>query len=424
MFRGLHRRLTIICTVGTAAVLIGLSITALIFSLNRLRLQQKQSFQSNMNSVFYYLQAQPAIDQAWLSRTEAANGLCISIRLGERTLRYKENDSQRDNLLLQASALAEGEGFDAARQPDGVTPYVLEFEPKVDGVSYWAAAANVPYQDSWFVVLLLKDRSAELAQMYQMALLYAAITLVATALLTLFAYFFTGRALEPVREAYRGQKEFISAASHELRSPLAVMRMGLGLLRTGEGDAELPQKLEAESDHMARLVEDLLMLARADEDKWSVRMAEASPRTVLLDAYERFETLAGERGVKLDILVGDDVPGTILCDRDRLSQVFAILVDNALRYTPTGGTIRLGLSQSGQDVVFSVEDSGPGIAEEEKQLVFERFYQADQSRSDTGNHGLGLSIAKEIMTLHRGTIEVKDSALGGARFVIKIKGKK
>lgn len=422
MFRKLRRQLTLVCVVGTAAVLIILSAGSLAFSISRVREQYRDAFEGNLNTIFYYLQAQSVIDQTWLARTEADSGLVIGIRVDGRDLRYTAQDPQRSYLTKLAFETAAGKhNFDLQKQPDGVAPEQVSFNLEDGKTSYRAAVATLRYGDLRLNIALLKNQSAENSVIRQTCIAFACFTAAATALLAVFAYSFTGRAIRPVRENNRRQTEFVSSASHELRTPLAVMRMGLEVLRLHpERGGEIAGKLERECAQMARLVDDLLLLARADSDRWTMRCEELSPKTIVLTAYERYEEMARGKGVEMIPALADELPATVRCDGQRIGQVLGILVDNALQYTPPGGIIRIGAATQRESLLFFVEDSGPGVAQAEVQHIFERFYRADQSRKGTENHGLGLAVAKEIVEQHKGRIAVAPAGLGGAKFTFTL----
>ena len=243
----------------------------------------------------------------------------------------------------------------------------------------------------------------------------------AVLLLIAFAWFFTGGAIKPVEEAHRKQAEFVSAASHELRSPLAVIEMSAGTIRRMPDQAlPLSAKIEAECGRLSRLVADLLLLAGSDGGRLDMVKSPASPKTILLTAYERFEELAAEKGVALAPDLPRELPAEFPCDLRRIEQTLAVLIDNAISYTPPGGRIRLSLRAEGERVVFAVADSGPGVPDGEKERIFDRFYRADASRTDKEHYGLGLSVAREIAFLHKGTVTVRDSDLGGAEFLLSL----
>ncbi|MEO8693675.1 MAG: ATP-binding protein [Acidimicrobiales bacterium] len=208
------------------------------------------------------------------------------------------------------------------------------------------------------------------------------------------------------------QRQFVSDASHELRSPIAAIRAELEVaLRAGER-ADWPQVAEGlleEEDRLEVLVADLLLLASVDEQ--SISPDDASIDISGLVAAES----ARSRRVAVTVLPSD--PVYVSGQADQLARVIGNLLDNATRFARR--TVEVTLSTDGRTVRVSVDDDGPGIAVQDRQRVFERFTRLDQSRArDVGGAGLGLALAKSIVERHHGTIHVDDSPIGGARVVV------
>jgi signal transduction histidine kinase len=175
-----------------------------------------------------------------------------------------------------------------------------------------------------------------------------------------------------------------------------------------------------ECGRLSRLTQDMLQLAGADHQNLSLRLEAVNPEAPVMSAYESFQELATAKHITMTL----DMPSTALpkvsCDRQRIEQLLAILLDNAIRHTPEGGRVTLGVQAAKRQVRFTVADNGSGIPDEQKRLVFERFYQGDSSRSDKEHYGLGLSIAAEIADLHKGKLTVEDAADGGCLFTLSV----
>ena len=178
--------------------------------------------------------------------------------------------------------------------------------------------------------------------------------------------------------------------------------------------------IQSEGEHMTRLIGDMLSLANADNDSWSIHPKQTELDTLLLQTYEKYETIANQKGLTLSIELPDLEVPPCRCDGERIAQVLSILLDNAFSYTPCGGSVRLSLSAERNYFQLLVADNGPGIPAELKPLVFERFYRADTSHEDKTHFGLGLCIAHEIIKLHKGKIWIEDTLGGGATFLIRL----
>jgi signal transduction histidine kinase len=232
-----------------------------------------------------------------------------------------------------------------------------------------------------------------------------------------------GRALRPIRNSFEAQRRFVSDASHELRTPLAVMRANGELLQRHPqqsiGDnMDQVEAITAEAEAMTKLVEDLLTLARADESRANIAHEPVSLGPLLEDLGRDMEALAQSRNIQL---VVDVEPSEVTGDRHRLRQLAAILLDNALKYTPGPGKVTLRSAQHGKWAEFSVSDTGPGIPAEEQQRIFDRFVRADSARTRaTGGTGLGLAIARWIAEAHGGKISVESQPGHGAKFTVRL----
>ena len=140
--------------------------------------------------------------------------------------------------------------------------------------------------------------------------------------------------------------------------------------------------------------------------------------TILLDAYEKYEPVAVKKQIQLQISLPEETLPDCTCDRERISQVLSILLDNALSYTPLDGKISLSLSFSQGHFLIEVSDNGPGVADGDKKHIFERFYRADNAHTKKEHFGLGLCVANEIIKAHKGKIWVEDRVPCGASFFI------
>jgi two-component system sensor histidine kinase VicK len=212
---------------------------------------------------------------------------------------------------------------------------------------------------------------------------------------------------EKLAEANRAKTEFIADVSHELRTPLTVLRgnaqVGLAL-GSDPNNAQLFQEIVAESRRMARMVEDLLFLARSDSASPPLKFETVAVAPFLAELAGRAEVLTREHGAELESKLEGE--GYVEIDRQRIEQAVLILVDNATKYGPPGGTVTLTSSVRSGELRISVEDRGPGIPREELPRIFERFYRLDKARSrQLGGTGLGLPIARTIVEAHGGHIE-------------------
>lgn len=230
--------------------------------------------------------------------------------------------------------------------------------------------------------------------------------------------------LERIEALFRAQQRFVADVSHELRSPLTTIRGNLDLLRRSALDdatarAETLTAIETETARMQRLVQDLLLLAQADAGVPLERHA-VELDTLLLEVFRQARWNAGN--VKVSLGSEDQVP--VIGDADRLKQLFLNLMDNAIKYTPSGGQVTLSFGRQGDWVRVSVADTGIGIPAKDLPHIFDRFYRVDRARSrEKGGTGLGLAICKWIAEAHGGRIEVQSQVGKGSTFTVWLPAK-
>jgi two-component system, OmpR family, sensor kinase len=217
------------------------------------------------------------------------------------------------------------------------------------------------------------------------------------------------------------QQRFLADTSHELRSPLTVIRANLGFLRReldSDTRAECVREAEDEAQRMGRLIGDLLLLGQAESSEL-LRRAPLAIADLIVEVAEQARVQASDRTIEVAPLQ----PITLNADRDRLKQVIWNLVENALRYSPSGGAIRLSAVQEADQAVIAVSDEGPGIDPEHLPHLFERFYRVDRARSRaTGGAGLGLAIVQHLVKAHGGSVAVQSQPGQGTTFTLRLPG--
>ncbi|TPR24468.1 sensor histidine kinase [Apilactobacillus micheneri] len=240
----------------------------------------------------------------------------------------------------------------------------------------------------------------------------------------LIAYYLSKSSMKPVMKAWHKQKEFSANAAHELRTPLTVIQNQMEFLLTKPNDKIIDQiqpistTLE-ESKHLKTLTQRLLTLARSDSN-----IIQSNKQNVELKPFfdqivqPFFEITNSQQKVLLSDI---NVSGHGNLDGDLIKQLMVILMDNAIKYTPTGGSVNVKISNNHNNLKLLISDTGNGISDADKAHIFERFYRTDKSRnSKTGGNGLGLSIAQWIVNQHHGKISVRDNHPTGTVFIVNI----
>ena len=245
------------------------------------------------------------------------------------------------------------------------------------------------------------------------------IGLAALAVLFACSYVLSGAVTRPVDRAWQQQKQFLSDASHELKTPLTVILSSAELLEQSAApeQKQYVDNVRAESRRMKRLVEDMLTLSRVERGGEHLPDTTADLSDAAADAALRFEPVAYEAGHTLSY---DIAPGLLVRgDSGRLEQAVAVLLDNAIKYAAPGTEVRLDAARQDKNACLWVENQGDPIPADKLPHIFDRFYRADESRTDGGSFGLGLPIARAIVEAHRGTLHC-DSGGHTTRFTITL----
>ncbi len=229
--------------------------------------------------------------------------------------------------------------------------------------------------------------------------------------------------LTKTHQLERVRRDFISNISHELRTPMASLKaISETLLDGALDDPALSRKfvlrMDTEVDNLTMMVNELLELSRIEAGRMNLEFQRIQPCRLLSKAVERMALQAERAGLTLSLGCPDELP-QIFADQDRLAQVLINLIHNAIKFTPTGGSIDLGAWVHDRDVIFRVRDTGVGISPRDQKRIFERFYKADRSRTGGGT-GLGLSICRHMVEAHSGEIWVESVEGEGSSFFFRI----
>ena len=221
------------------------------------------------------------------------------------------------------------------------------------------------------------------------------------ALVLLLIILLSKRVVKPIAESYEKQKQFITDANHELKTPLTIMLANIDIAESELGENEWLDDMRSAGHRMTELVNQLVALSRMDEDGYKMNFSNVAIGALVAQTVSEFEPLAKERGKQL--IAHIDETASILGDEALLSRLVGILLDNAIKYCDDGGEINVSLYQS-RRIVLSVENTYTDVNKIELKRLFDRFYRADKARKFTGGYGIGLSMAKVITEKHKGEI--------------------
>ena len=272
--------------------------------------------------------------------------------------------------------------------------------------------------------LAFVDMSMEQAVLRKMMGSYLFIALASLLLLLGVSILLSRWATRPVEKAWTQQRQFLSDASHELKTPLTVILSNAELLeqaQLSDKPARWTDNIHSEAQQMKSLVEEMLTLARADNMVRTAVLTEVSLSDIAADCALAFEPVAFEAGKSLDYTLAENI--TVLGDGEKLRQLISVLLDNAIKYGADGGTVTLSLEKTDRQAKLTVSNPGDPIPPEQLGHLFERFYRADDSRGEKSGFGLGLSIAQTIAAEHKGTLKA-ESDLASTRFIYTMPLKK
>lgn len=426
MYRKVHLRLTVLCAGITTAIIIIMSLSYLYVSEKGLYTNQYNSFKNDINTIATNLEQQSVITMEWLSKMEAQGSYTFFVLDNGIPFLYNQLTGFVDesrHLLLDECLDAYNSTFSVSQtELFTYNSYHLEFRFHSSSTSkdYFGGVISLKRDSSLLEVVILSSLDALEHQIFEQRIRFLVIDITAIVLLTIFSFVFTGKLLKPILENQQKQAAFVASASHELRTPLAVILSSAECCTDASPDqqAKFLKTIKNEGLRMSSLINDMLTLSGSDNHRFSIQKEAVELDTLLMNSYEGFEPLAKEKNLTLSIKLPENTLPTCTCDPNRISQVISILLHNAISYTPKQGQIVLSLSFKKGNFHISVKDNGIGISDEDKKKIFDRFYRAEKSRSTKGHFGLGLSIAYEIVSAHRGSICVADAEKGGCIFTV------
>jgi signal transduction histidine kinase len=401
-------------------------IIIVIVTEKELKEKRMEAFLNYGSTINNKLQNENTLKHSWLSQLESENNLLIQIEDNGSPISFKgvfHSFTDRDLLMKQLKDLALEEGIDTEKNPI----YFNEAKSSIytiKGVKneiYYGLAIIIPTTTGWRSLLLLQYFPNYYFSIINQTILYSLLGLAGIISLFLVSLCFVSKMLKPIEESNRRQTTFIAAASHELRSPLSVIMANNAAISTTSEAQIFHKGIDKECKRMAHLIDDMLLLTCMDAKTWLINKEPIEIDTLLVETYEVFLPLFRQNNLSLVLNLQEDEFPIIYGDKDRLKQILAILLDNALSYTPPGKKVTVHGFVSNFYLNIEVEDQGIGITDIDKKLIFDRFYRADKSRNDKKHFGLGLCIANELVQRHGGKISIRDTEGGGATFVIKIR---
>lgn len=418
----LEARLTLLFTALIAVLLLAALCVTYFIAFNQYKAGADRLFNDVFAQIGNMLN-EGTISDKWLEKQELASQSVIYIEDNGTPIIFKgawQPKTPREALVLKAKEEAEKRGTVFSQSSIGQTSNFY-----INGSSkdkYNTYAQIVKKSGKYIGIILLQDISAINSHGVRLAAAYFAVWACSVLVLFIICRVLTHISVRPAAQAAQRQTEFVAAASHELRSPLAVISASLEAAQKSKAEAQgFLQTAKNESLHMSRLVDDLLLLASGDASAMQVNLQPLLPDSICIELYDKYYQLAKSRGRCLAVALPQETLPMVQGDKARLLQLFAILLENAMEYTAENTPIEIIAEKQGGKVAFKIADHGAGIPESEKDKIFTRFYRADKSRTDKKHFGLGLCVAQQIAKEHGAQLTVCETPGGGATFALQLK---
>lgn len=255
-------------------------------------------------------------------------------------------------------------------------------------------------------LIIFMDVERELEMFYTFLKNSLLICLIGTSAVFILVSLFSKRAIRPIVESYEKQKQFITDASHELKTPLAIINTNTEVLEMEYGESQWTKSTQNQITRLSGLVESLITLTRMDEEKMELLKTEFSLSDLIINIAEQFKEWGNNQNKNLHLEVEDSI--SYYGNEESFSQLITILIDNAFKYSPKDSEIIISLKKQGKGIIFQTINQADHLSIGNYEQLFERFYRLDQSRnSQIGGQGIGLSIAQTIVKQHKGKIKAE-----------------
>jgi OmpR-family two-component system manganese-sensing sensor histidine kinase len=422
MIESIRRRLIFIYTFSTGLILTAVLILVFLLSWFQMLKTKRDNFQNNCFNISQSIEINNVVSHLTLSQFEIENDLIIHIEENGIPLKYEgavEFQTNRDVLIKKVKENALKDHMNTNIR----TSSTSELKSKIYEITgrkkelYYGEIFMVSTQNGIRTLVMLQYVSQNLFHQTGYGILFLLLDAIEIVGCYLISRLVVGRSLRPVEESRRRQNEFIAAASHELKSPLSVIQANASAIRIDpEKTQQFTKGIETECGRLKCLIEDMLLLAMTDSNSWSLKREWIDMDILLIEMYDLYHTLFQQQKKELKLELQEEMLPKIKGDALRVRQIITVLMDNALTYTDAGKTVILKSYARKNQLWIEVIDNGIGIKSENKSEIFERFFREDTARNNKSHFGLGLSIARELVTLHGGGIQATDTIGGGATF--------
>lgn len=306
-----------------------------------------------------------------------------------------------------------------AQEAEQMAQAVLEGEKETGVQDRFLYLRRTDRSDSLGTTVVFMDISSQVSSVTSMLMISLAIFAVSWLLMLLFVMLLSKRAIAPIAENIVRQKQFVTNAGHELKTPLAIILANTEALELFSGESKWTRNIKAQTHRLSELMQNLLTLSKMDEAGTDLPLREFDLGSLIAEAAAPFEEPAREKGIDFQV----EAPSiTVKANRESIGQLIGILLDNAVKYTPKGGEIRVTAAVEGKKAVLREANSiDPSDAAEDPELLFDRFYRKDSARTQKGGgYGIGLSAARAIANANRAEIHAQYWGQEAIVFITKL----
>lgn len=428
IYRKSRYRITAFCALVTGLVLLIAFAVAWQAARRQMSNADESLFLSQCQTVTAYVSSPYGVDTQTVLQFAGQNQLAVAVVDGGTLLTFVP-DLQKETLTqllasVQASAIGRGLYSSAAQSGN--------FMVQSAGQNWRCFLQGQAMSTTqWCNILVMQPVTVHLAEVLRLLAVYAAAFMLGWAALILMSAILARFAVRPIEQAQTEQIRFLASASHELKTPLAVISTSADLLKQKSQDlAEPCHLIQQQTRQMGRLIDDMLVLTNSNTGHWTLQLRPVLPEEAAMTAYETFQPVLA----RAEQMLALEMPGAplpmVLADEQRLQQILAILLDNAHTYASPGSAVALRVDFQHNQVRFWVIDHGPGIPDNAKQAVFTYFYRqtsknecAATVENSAHHYGLGLTVATELANLQHGSLTVQDTPGGGASFCLVLPAK-
>lgn len=432
MIKDLKKHLTLLFTVTTGLILTLVVAITYLAQVTQTAQQTYTGFQNQFEDIINKLESSTILSDEWLARMESDHRLIIHIEENAQPLFFSGSWSpktDRNTLVDMAKGKALEEHIDIKKRPFSYSKRSSSFFSLKGkkGDTYQSVVTVISTESGFCSLVLLLDTTSQTRSKLAYGIFFLLLDILGILALYLVSRYVVGRALKPVEESYQKQTDFVSAASHELRSPLAVIQTSASaILSMPEQSEKMSKIIQQECTRAGQLVKNLLLLASADSGTRKEPLVLVEIDSILLRLFENYQPLCQEKRIHLMLQLPEDMLPEVIGSAEWIYQIISIFLENAIAYgceQCTGGkqtVLTMEAALKNDTVRVSVIDHGRGIPDDLKSVIFDRFYRADKARNKKEHFGLGLSIALMLSKQMDAQLQVSDTPGGGAVFSLNL----